>query len=330
WITAAAPWIMLWACRIPSASLVRSFVLGALTVFVAFLAKLSGLIVAGAALVAGSLIVLFNLRRITSGMIGGAIGAGAALVFLQIAWFSHQTIHHYAYEGTGNAFTPVHALYIFLAPLTAGLSVHELLAYIFQHPSRRILETNVLILTCILPVAAAIAGFLVYNRRSLLPLPKFVSFAAVFLVIFSGMMLFLYLRNAPIPIEERHYRPSGMLVLAALVAVAVGDYAPRLARAAVFSVLAFASLYGLASLLYRPAGETSARVDAYSRTRIDIIDPQSVRALQDAFAAHGRNALFVLPSSTIAVVLPPNARIKATDLDYTSEAEFVRSPYAGK
>jgi hypothetical protein len=57
-------------------------------VFLAFLAKLSGPTLLAAALVAGSLVCFAFGRRITQGMIGGALGAVAAITALYVAFLA--------------------------------------------------------------------------------------------------------------------------------------------------------------------------------------------------------------------------------------------------
>jgi hypothetical protein len=85
-LQAATPWLVLAAYRVPEMDAVRAALLAAGAVFFAFFAKLAGLIVVAAALVAGSSVCFAFRRRITHGMIGGALGAVAALAILYITF----------------------------------------------------------------------------------------------------------------------------------------------------------------------------------------------------------------------------------------------------
>src|SRR5215469_4907833 len=81
---AATPWLILTARRVPEMGFIPAALLAAAAVFVAFLAKLSGLIIAGAALAAGSMVALTFGRRITGGMTGGALGALAVIAVVYV------------------------------------------------------------------------------------------------------------------------------------------------------------------------------------------------------------------------------------------------------
>ena len=87
-LQAATPWLVLTGYRVPEIDAVPAAFLTAGAIFLAFIAKFTGLIVVAAALVAGSLVVLAFSRRMTHGMIGGALGALAALAILYLAFLS--------------------------------------------------------------------------------------------------------------------------------------------------------------------------------------------------------------------------------------------------
>ena len=72
-LQAATPWLVLTAYRVPEMDGVPAALLVAGAVCFALFAKLAGLIVVAAALVAGNMVSLAFGRRITHGMIGGAL-----------------------------------------------------------------------------------------------------------------------------------------------------------------------------------------------------------------------------------------------------------------
>jgi hypothetical protein len=86
-LQAATPWLVLTAYRAPEIDAVCAALLAADAVLFAFLAKHTGLIVIAAALVAGSSVHFSVGRRITHGMIGGSLGAVAALAMPYVTFF---------------------------------------------------------------------------------------------------------------------------------------------------------------------------------------------------------------------------------------------------
>lgn len=326
-ILAATPWMMLWSCRIPASGALEAAALAALVVVVGFLAKLSGLIVAGGALIAGSAVVLYTRRGITAGMIGGAAGALAALVLLDALWFSHQVNVHYANRHV--PFEIVNFVYALTAPFAAGVSVHEMLNWLLQRPSHQLLGTDAIVLWLIAPFGVAAAALLASQHRKIASDPAYVVFAAVFFLVFLAAMAFLY-RRMEIPPEERHYRPLGVLLLIGFVALAANKEVARPLRAVIVAVCVLASVYGIASFVVRPASERAAAVDPYSRTRLYLVGADAMGALREAYGRHGRDALFVLPSCTLAVALPAEARVMCQELDFVPGSILAAARYRGR
>jgi hypothetical protein len=135
-LQAATPWLVLTAYRVPEMDAVRAALLAAGAVLVAFLAKHTGLIVVAAALVAGSLVHFSVGRRITHGMIGGALGAAAALAILYVTFFSRGPTQ----VSETNWSVPFNSIaFASLAPWVAGMSSSDLIGLIFFPANTRIL-----------------------------------------------------------------------------------------------------------------------------------------------------------------------------------------------
>ena len=87
-LQAITPWLILAANRVPEMSVMRAALLAAGAVLLAFMAKLTGLIVVAAALMAASLISIAVGRRISRGIVGGALGAVSAFVVIYVSFLS--------------------------------------------------------------------------------------------------------------------------------------------------------------------------------------------------------------------------------------------------
>jgi hypothetical protein len=85
-LQAATPWLVLTAYRVPEMDAVRSALLAAGRCPLCVPSEAFGTYRIAAALVAGSLVHFSVGRRITHGMIGGALGAVAALAILYITF----------------------------------------------------------------------------------------------------------------------------------------------------------------------------------------------------------------------------------------------------
>ena len=76
----------------------------------------------------------------------------------------------------------------------------------------------------------------------------FITFTALYLALFA----FLFLRGASVSIEDRHFRPAGMVLIAAIAAIAVDSTSVRRwVRHTLLVALIASSAYGLASVAAR-------------------------------------------------------------------------------
>ncbi len=236
---------------------------------------------------------------------------------------------HYA-EGT-LPFTLVHVVFAATAPWTAGVSLQDLLRWLFLNPSRPIFSDDTpIIILFMLPVACLAAALIARNGWKRVVDRDFKVFTIVFTAFFCAAMMFLYLRHSPLPLDERHFRPAGILILIWMMAICLKPDAWQPARYAVLTFCGFLCLYGIVSFVQRAANARAEEVDTYSRTRQLIVDRQSIEMLQRAYAKWGHDALFVLPSADITVTLPVGARIINTAVDFASESQLAAIRYAGR
>jgi hypothetical protein len=118
-LQAVTPWLILAAYRLPQAGASAAALLAAGVVFLGFFAKLTGVIVALAALAASGLVLLASSRRFTRGLFGGAFGAMAALVLLYFGFLSRGPT---AASETSWSLRLGDIAFSFLAPWVAGIS----------------------------------------------------------------------------------------------------------------------------------------------------------------------------------------------------------------
>ena len=118
-----APWLILVGCRVPGMGVWNAAGLAFLAVCMAFFAKLTGIMVVGAALLAGAMEALMRLRRITAGMVAGASGAFLALGMLYLVWFSRGATPA---SGSEWSFRLGNVFFAWATPWGAGISWLEM------------------------------------------------------------------------------------------------------------------------------------------------------------------------------------------------------------
>jgi hypothetical protein len=325
-LQAVTPWLVLTAYRVPDMEVVPAALLAAGAVFLAFLAKLTGLIVVAAALVAGSLVGLAFGRRITRGMIGGALGALITLTIIYITFLSRgwsavsvTQIGHELYGSTDSI------TFASLVPWVSGISAAAPIGLIY--PS---LGTPYLLI--IIPPALLMAGLVFFWRPQTTNEKKFRLFCLWFYGTVSAVFILLFIRSALIELDERHLRSVGTLLFVCALISALAAETPRWMRGLFLALCALMALYGLASFSYHELATARGQfLDNTSWTNQRLIDASTIEFAREVYAREGRDALFVLPlysMAPMAVTLPVDARILVMDLD-TPESE-ISGRYSGR
>lgn len=321
-LQSVTPWLILASCYVPVTSAIRAAILAGLVVLVAFFAKLTGVLVACAALAAGSLVALLRLRRITPGMTAGAAGAILALGFLYAIWFSRGATPA---SGAGWSFQFTKFVFAAGAPWGAGVSWMDMWEQIWlRNPSS--------IVWLLLPSVVFFAFVILWGSRATTEradLKELIKFTACFYVLYVLALEMLWMHGGPISVEERHFRSVGTLIF--ISALGVADRLPRknAIRVAVVSLCGFMAMYGVFSFVNRIRSTDPRAIDRYSRTRQLKVDPKALEYARDAFGREGRNALFFLPFPDAASAFPPGARFVATNLEVQTERLLAARRYAG-
>ena len=319
-LQAATPWLILTAYRIPKMNAAPAALLAVAAVFFAFLAKITGLIVTAAALLAASLVFLSFGRRITSGMIGGALGAIAALAILYVTFFSR------GYTPTTHASwsLPLGSIaFSSLAPWVAGISWQDLMTVTFF-----IFGLPVMPITVMLGPAVLVMGLVWFWRPQTTNEEQFRLFSLWFCGIVTAVFILIYIRGAAISVDERHFRSAGTLLFVCALMSALTAGPPRWMKGLFFVLCAVMALYGWASFSHQAwTAATGRTLDKTSWTNQRMFDAAAIDFIRKAYSQEGRNALFVLPSFQLAVTLPIHVRIFAIDIE-SMEMAGVR--YSGR
>jgi hypothetical protein len=325
---AATPWLILTARRVPEMNIVTAALLTAVAVFVAFLAKLSGLIVAGAALVAGSMVALTFARRITGGMIGGALGALAVVAVVYVGFLTRGPTA----VSVTNWSLPLRSIaFASLVPWVAGMSWTDSLMTVFL-PARSAWYVSITVVALVIPPALLLAGLVLSWRPQTINEKNLKIFSLCFYGVVAAVFAMLYIHGSTIGLEERYSRPVGILLFVCAAVSAFQAGTPRWVRTLFLALCALMVLYGLASFSSRAlAAATGHSLDRLSWTNQQIYDAAAVDFARQAYAREGRNALFVLPTPQIQATLPTEARILTRDIEWGGPAASLPGArYAGR
>jgi len=335
------PWLILAGCAVPSMGAAWAAVLACLAVWIAFFAKLTGVMVASAVLLAAGVEALVRLRRITAGMVGGAVGAILAFGSLYVGWFSRGTTPA---SGTGWSFRFGDVFFPLAAPWGAGISWGDMLAALLR---RSVLHGEVAtfdatpitggnpsaIVWFLLPPVLVFATVILkgwHLRANDANLGRLLMITACFYTVCALAMSAIYLKGGDVNFEDRHLRAAGTLIFVCVLAVVGRLPQKSVYRFTVGIFCVFMALYGGISLAYRAWSTKQGEIDRYSRTRQPIVDRQAIEFAKVAFAREGRDSVFVLPSAEIACVFPPGARILSNLIEKESEATTSARTYRGK
>ncbi len=338
-LQAATPWIVLGAFKVPYLSAVSAGLLAAVLVFIAFLIKITGLIVAGSALMAGGLVALERLRKIERGMLGGAFGALIVIGVVYALFLSRGETQLSSGPLSGGPAPGLHwsillpgVLFSVVAPWVAGISWGDLLAWIFWHPGRELIQRGGWVLVWfMLPCAVSVASLVMLwqpktQKESDLRIFVF-WYYSIIVIIFA----YLYYKGANIGYEERHFRSVGTLLFVAALVGAMGSNIPSWIRNIFLVLVGFMALYGLASFSSRAlAAADWHAADRLSWTNQPLVDQSAIRYLQQEYSREGREALFVIPSPDIVVTMPLEARMIFLEIDSARESRIAALRYKGR
>ena len=324
---ALTPWFLLLLFRM------REFSPGkAVCVFVAIavltVAKLSGLVLAVAAIAAMEIVDLASARP---GKLRRLLGAGITLAVFAVAfklfWLSRgetPTTHALAVFSPERILT--HAIPSFVACFTSILSAGDLAKAALMHPEHGMLKTTTpFYLLAALPVAllAYFAGQQISKSH-----PDYFRFAAALTIVFALVMTAVFVRGGEVSLEDRHFRQIGLVLAIGVVHAALSWQWPlRLGAAGLALVLVAYS--GATFVVKLQRHIASAKSDqgfrhmVLSQPALDFIRTN----LNKPFKG---NSLVVVPSAEIALELP-NRRTVEIPADFRTHDDLrQRYSYRGR
>lgn len=338
-LQAVTPWLVLTAYRVPEMDVVPAALLVAGAVFFAFMAKLTGLIVLAAALAAGSLVSFAFDRRITRGMIGGALGSLATLVVIYVAFLSRGWT---AVSDTNWSLPFENIAFASLAPWVAGMSLADPIELIYFALPKQTLtaittsSTNPwqpAYLLVVVPAALLVAGLVLFWRSQTTDEQKFKLFCLWFYGVVATVFILLFIHGANIELDERHFRSVGTLLFVCALMSALAAGTPRWTRRLFLVLCALMAFYGVTSFSYHELTTAKGQsLDRASWTNQRIVDAAAIDFAREVYAREGRDALFVLPlygMAQIAVTLPVDARVLVMNFDLIPEPE-IAGRYSGR
>ena len=208
------------------------------------------------------------------------------------------------------------------SPLLAGLSLDELFNGFIYHPDGAMFSYQWT--TVILIVIALSALALVIAVYRYVPERRYAIALIAFYVIGNVFFTYLYLKQAAVSFEGRHYRIIGLLAIPGIV---------YLVSKAKISRIAFGIVW-IAFICWEfKTFKTEFNYNRHASHGISGLSQQAyVQSTLDELSAldaqHPNQAIFVIPSPDIAIELPHN-RIITLDIEDMTSQEFAELKYAG-
>lgn len=305
------PWQIVLACLVAGGAL--------------FFAKLTGLVLFAATVLAIALHRVVSSRRVDASVLAYAVGSGLLLWAFKIFWRSHGST-----PADGHGFTPSVEAVLFPMAATAfsGLSLPEFLSWVFLNPSRPImsdLESTSFILA---PVALGLAVWVFLQLR--VRHNHTLSIMFLLMGIYGAILCGLYMTGASISFEGRHFRTTGILFL--LLALMAAHHAGRRWWLVASLVVAFFGLYGITS--YASGARRNARSASYdpvSGVVHEVVKTEALRETRRIVDAAGpdQKAIIVVTTPALGVAFP-GQRIIGLHVDFTSLDDLRNFRWTGR
>ena len=324
------PWMLLGAlaaCRRPVAVAVA---LGAALALVGFVAKLTGLIVAIAAVGAAVVHHFAITRRASAPSVGLVVGAITVVACVQLLWISAAPSAASPGQRTAHL---ADAFFLLIASGSSGFGLADLGAWLFMARPVPFATDRAGAVALVAAIPACVVFLVVASTavRSSAPAAGSLRlFIVLFAAIYLSMLAVIVLGGGQVSIDERHLRSAGTALLVLAIVVAVDAPLDRWKRAALLGVVAVACTYGVRSHAnYAWMLSSSDRVDARSRT-VQNIAPDALAYVQKEAVRRGPSGIVVLPSPEIGVALPDGTRTLGTVIEWDSLESLERKRYSGR
>ncbi len=327
-IFAAGPWFLLtaWKLRDLRPTAVLPLVFGAV---VMFFAKLSGMIVACAAIGASVLCTgegWFARRTVRRGLTGALAIALVAVIFY-FAWYRRGWTAVSAFEGFSLVGLMEAVVFVLASNWSAALSFGDLGNLLFLHPGRQVFVSPVPLACVFAPLAIGTALLLWRQLRD--RHAAYLRFAFYTAAAYGAVMIVIWSNGAAVGVEERYFRTTSLLFLVGAVQCFF-DLPSRPLRALALGIAAIAGAYGLGSHavhvrdnLARPMSLRGFRHSAANQAVIDFV--HSI----DVPRPDAGSTLVYVPSPEIGLDVR-RVRVMAIHADFIPAKELAKIVYHGR
>jgi hypothetical protein len=321
---AVAPW-SLYALRQalnkpPAACLVISL----LTAGVLFFAKLSGLIVFAANVLAITLLDVMRERRVRSSTVAMWVASAMGSLLFHELWVARgEVVTSGSYTVSWDAIW----LPITGAVLT-GFSGFDLWNWLFQHSSASILS-QLLSTYLLVPLCLLLILWVWARLRETCYRPMAICLLVI-IGLYTATIAVFFIRQGSISFQDRYLRYAGILLLLLLL-VAIDQLRSPLAKVFATLFIAAFSAYGLLSYTTKAWELTEGRYyDSLTGTSQQVVSPKVLEYLRSESVTHNwYRPIAVLPALD-AVIGLPRFRIVYIRLDVVSRDAIASQTWAGR
>lgn len=324
---ALTPWFLLLLFRMRDFSLAKTACVF-VAVAVLTVAKLSGLVLAVACVIALEIVDMRSdrpgkVRRLVATCVMFAV-FGIAFKLLWLSRGETPTTHALAVFSPERLLT--HAIPSFVAGFTSILSIGDFATATLMHPKYGVMPTNIpFYLTVAIPVA--ILAYFV-GRQISRSHPDYFNFAATLTVVFSLIMVTVFVRGGEVSLEDRHFRQIGLVLAIGVVHAVLGWRRPfMLAAGGLALVLCAYSATTYVVKLQRHIANAKSSLGF----RHMVLSPQALDFIEKKLntSANG-TSLIVVPSAEVGLEFS-NRRIVEIPARFRSHDDLrTRYSYRGR
>jgi hypothetical protein len=209
-LLAAAPWCLYWLRQAIDRRPIACFAISLLCFTLLFIAKLTGLVVFAANVLAISLAELTRQRRVTSSMLALWAASGFGAIFFLVFWHAHGG--GVPADGTEFAVTLPAIWFPVAAAAFSGVSGVELLDFLYHQRSAPMLLELATKAYFLAPFGLLLIFWILYRLRHTRYLVTIISLFAI-VVFFATALAGMYVRLGSVFIEQHHLRDAGIAVV---------------------------------------------------------------------------------------------------------------------
>jgi hypothetical protein len=294
---AVAPWCLYWLRYAVDKPAIACFAISLLSAALLFFAKLTGLVVFAANVVAISLLEIARQRRLSVSVLAMLAAAAVAALCFVVFWLARGKVPA---SGGRLSLTWPAILFPVSAAAFSGFSALDFLRM------RGASLSNLLATTYILgPLGLTLFVWIWYRLRHT-PYRTMATILFGIILLYTSSLGLMYIRGALVSFDERHLRYAGTLsLLLLLVALDQRGRTVVAKRVALISIAMFA-LYGLTSYAAGARGlMRGAYYDPLSGTSQRIVSPVVLEYLRAEMKGHNwERAIAVIPTPEAAIAIP--------------------------